>query len=321
MPEATPHRFFPGDVVEVRSLDEILATLDAKGRLEALPFMPEMRAFCGREFRVSRRAFKTCVDDTEMRQLDRTVFLEEVRCDGQAHGGCDKACLIFWKEAWLKPAGSVNGAAKNSAAPQIKESDLLALAQQDGQFVCQLSEIIDASRPLPWWEPSQYALDLLHNRTSLSRWLKSLLIAVYNKVAHVSGRDSWKFVAGPGTYNGTRSDLNLQPGDLVRVKTLEQIRQTLDADGKHQHLLFAPTMTEFCGSVMRVQKRVNRITLEGSRQQRDIKDTVLLEGATCDGVCHRLCPRQSLLFWRECWLERVNGNPTVREGAESVAKN
>jgi hypothetical protein len=308
MSELNPKRFFPGDLVQVRSLDEILATLDEKGRLEALPFMPEMRAFCGGEFRVSRRAFKTCVDDTEMRQLDRTVFLEEVRCDGQAHGGCDKACLIFWKEAWLKPAGSVNGSNQKLPATRIKESDLLTLARQEEQFVCQLSEIIEASRPLPWWEPRQYVLDLLHNRTSVSRWLKSLLIAVYNKVAYVSGRESWRFVAGPGTYNGTRSDLNLQPGDLVRVKTLEQIRETLDADGKHQHLLFAPSMTEFCGSVMRVQKRVNRITLEGSRQQRDIKDTVLLEGATCDGVCHRLCPRQSLLFWRECWLEKANAN-------------
>ncbi|MGQ0762658.1 MAG: hypothetical protein ACT4OT_11700 [Acidobacteriota bacterium] len=299
-------RFFPGDLVMVRPLDEILATLDEKGTLAKLPFMPEMRAFCGREFRVSRRAFKTCVDDTEMRQLDGTVFLEDVRCDGQAHGGCDKACLIFWRDAWLKPAGSTGR--PNPGPSRINESDLIDLAQQDDQFVCQLSEIIAASEPLPWWDPKQYARDLLHNRTPLRRWLKSLAIAFYNKLAHVSGRKSWRFVAGPGTYNGTRSNLNLQPGDVVRVKTLDEIRQTLDLEGKHQHLLFAPSMAAFCGSEMRVQKRVERITLEGSRRQRQVKDTVLLEGATCDGVCHRLCPRQSLLFWRECWLEKVNGS-------------
>jgi len=299
-------KFFPGDLVMVRPLDEILGTLDEKGTLGKLPFMPEMRAFCGREFRVARRAFKTCVDDTEMRQLDGAVFLEEVRCDGQAHGGCDKACLIFWRDAWLKPAASTDRPTLNPS--RIKESDLIALAQQDDQFVCQVSEIIAASEPLPWWEPKQYALDLLHNRTPFRRWLKSLAIAFYNKLAHVSGRKSWRFIAGPGTYNGTRSNLNLQPGDVVRVKTLDQIRQTLDPAGKHQHLLFAPSMSEFCSSEMRVQKRVERITLEGSRRQRQVKDTVLLEGATCDGVCHRLCPRQSLLFWRECWLEKVNGS-------------
>ena len=300
-------RFFPGDLVTVRPLDEILATLDEQGTLGKLPFMPEMRSFCGRQFRVSRRAFKTCVDDAEMRRLDDTVFLEEVRCDGAAHGGCDKACLIFWKEAWLQPAGAAQSASPKSAS-KVNELDLLELAKQGDQFFCQSSEIINASTALPWWEPRQYALDLLHNRIALGQWLRGMFIAFYNKVAHVTGRQSWRFVAGPGTYNGTRSDLNLQPGDLVRVKSLEQIRETLDAEGKHQKLLFAPSMAEYCGDVMRVQKRVERIVLEASTRQRAIKDTVLLEGATCDGVCHRLCPRQSLLFWRECWLEKVNGS-------------
>jgi hypothetical protein len=300
-------RFFPGDLVLVRPLDEILATLDEKGTLDKLPFMPEMREFCGRQFRVSRRAFKTCVDDTEMRQLDDTVFLEDVRCSGEAHGGCDKACLIFWKEAWLQPLGFVDRHPANGRS-RIKELDLFEFAKQGDQFFCQSSEIVSASRPLPWWEPRQYVLDLLHNRISFGQWLKGLFIAFYNKLADATGRKSWRFVAGPGTYNGTRSNLNLQPGDVVRVKSLERIRETLDAEGKHRRLLFAPSMAEYCGSVMRVQKCVERIILEGSPRQREITDTVLLEGATCDGVCHRLCPRQSLLFWRECWLEKVNGS-------------
>ena len=291
MANAQQTRFFPGDRVEVRSVNEILATLDEKGTLENLPFMPEMTAFAGRQFRVSRRAFKTCVDDAEMRRIDNTVFLENVRCDGQAHSGCDKACLIFWKEAWLKLADA-DDISDILPQPKLSESDLASLANRNGQFFCQSSEIINASSPLPWWEPRQYALDLLHNRIPIARWLRSLFIAFYNKIAHVSGRKSWRFVAGPGTYNGTRSTLNLQPGDLVRVKPLSQIQQTLDAEGKHQHLLFAPSMAEYCGSVMRVQKRVEKIILEGSPRQREIKDTVLLEGATCDGVCHRLCPRQ-----------------------------
>ena len=300
-------KLFPGDLVMVRPLDEILATLDEKGTLGKLPFMPEMREFCGRQFRVSRRAFKTCVDDTEMRQIDDTVFLEDVRCDGEAHGGCDKGCLIFWKEAWLRPLGAIDRQPATGGS-KIKELDLFEFAKQGDQFFCQSSEIVNASQPLPWWKPRQYVLDLLHNRVSVAQWLKGLFIAFYNKIAEVTGRQSWRFVAGPGTYNGRRSALNLQPGDLVRVKSLERIRETLDADGKHQRLLFAPSMTEFCGSVMRVQKRVERIVLEGSPRQRAIKDTVLLEGATCDGVCHRLCPRQSLLFWRECWLEKVTGS-------------
>src|ERR1700693_124510 len=93
-----------GDWVEVRSKEKILNTLDSSGQLDGTPFMPEMFAFCGRRFQVYKRAHKTCdtVFPVRERRVDRAVHLE-TRCDGQAHGGCDAGCLMFWKEAWLKP--------------------------------------------------------------------------------------------------------------------------------------------------------------------------------------------------------------------------
>jgi hypothetical protein len=298
------NQFMPGDLVEVLSEREILATLDEKGTFERLPFMPEMLKFCGKTFRVSRQAFKTCVDDSEMRQLDSTVFLEEARCDGASHGGCNRACLIFWKDAWLKKVGTA--AARNGhLVPKVTTADLSAMATRDGQFFCQSSEILNASSPLPWWRPQQYLWDLKYNRLPFPIVFRSLAIAVYNKFAYVFKFNSWRFVAGTGEGQTQPPPLNLQPGELVRVKTVSEIRQTLDSSGKHQNLLFAPSMAEFSGKIMRVQERVEKIVLEGTTRQRKLKDTVLLEGATCDGVCHRLCPRQSLLFWRESWLERV----------------
>ena len=56
------HKFRAGDRVIVRSPEEILSTLDADGTLDGLPFMPEMLDWCGKPFRVERRAEKTCVD-------------------------------------------------------------------------------------------------------------------------------------------------------------------------------------------------------------------------------------------------------------------
>src|SRR5262249_30645586 len=38
--------FCPGDLVEIRSLDEILKTLNDNGTLDGVPFMPEMAAYC-----------------------------------------------------------------------------------------------------------------------------------------------------------------------------------------------------------------------------------------------------------------------------------
>ena len=97
-----------GDLVEVRSESEILATLDEHGRLDGLPFMPEMLRFCGKRFQVQSRAHKTC--DTGraagFRRLENAVHLKELRCDGSSHGGCQASCLLFWKEDWLRPVAT-----------------------------------------------------------------------------------------------------------------------------------------------------------------------------------------------------------------------
>ena len=77
-----------GDTVEVRTQDEILATLDKDGRLEAMPFMPEMLQYCGRRFRVFKRADKTCdnIKEWSIRRAKNAVHLTGVRCSGEAHG-------------------------------------------------------------------------------------------------------------------------------------------------------------------------------------------------------------------------------------------
>src|ERR1700690_3194893 len=93
-----------GDWVEVRSKEEILRTLDADGQLDGMPFMPEMFAFCGKRLQVYKSAHKTCdtVFPVRGRRVHEAVHLD-TRCDGSAHGGCQAGCMIFWKEAWLKP--------------------------------------------------------------------------------------------------------------------------------------------------------------------------------------------------------------------------
>jgi hypothetical protein len=93
-----------GDWVEVRSKEEILRTLDKSGRMQGLPFKPQTFKYCGQRFQVYKRAHKTCdtVNPIAGRRLADGIHLS-LRCDGQAYGGCQAACLIFWKEGWLKP--------------------------------------------------------------------------------------------------------------------------------------------------------------------------------------------------------------------------
>ena len=107
-----------GDWVEVRTRQEILQTLDRDGRLDGMPFMPQMFSYCGQRFRVRRSAHKTCdpVYTHRSRRLLNAVHLD-LRCDGKAYGGCQAGCLIFWKEAWLKRADKDLVCAENLRRP------------------------------------------------------------------------------------------------------------------------------------------------------------------------------------------------------------
>jgi hypothetical protein len=98
--------------------------------------------------------------------------------------------------------------------------------------------------------------------------------------------------------------LGLQPGEWVQVKSAEEIRATLDARKKSRGLLFTDDMARFAGQRLRVHKRVESIFLEESKQQRKIKNTVLLESAFCSGKSFN-CDRSCFLFWKEVWLRRV----------------
>jgi hypothetical protein len=104
--------------------------------------------------------------------------------------------------------------------------------------------------------------------------------------------------------------LNLQAGEKVRVKSLEEIRKTLNKDNKLMGLSFFAPMEKFCGGTYTVHKRVERIFNERKWRMSKIKSVVLLEGVFCDGVggIEKMwdgCDRSCYLWWKEAWLERV----------------
>ena len=68
MTQARLKRVAAGDLVEVRPAREILGTLDAGGTLGGLVFMPEMLEYCGRRFRVSRRAEQGDLDSVSIQR-------------------------------------------------------------------------------------------------------------------------------------------------------------------------------------------------------------------------------------------------------------
>jgi hypothetical protein len=201
--------FRAGELVEVRSKEEILRTLDRNGRLEELPFMPEMFRYCGRRFHVYKRAHKTCdfVNKTGIRKLVRAVHLEGLRCDGSAHGGCQAECLFFWKDAWLKRVGE-SEAAKPSPIPRsgsgacfscrtaggCTELEVLAATRAAGEspnapdptYVCQATQLPQFTQPMAWWDFGQYLEDCRSgNVSSVWQLFPRLLFRMYDNLVNL----------------------------------------------------------------------------------------------------------------------------------------
>jgi hypothetical protein len=283
-----------GENVEVLSLAGIRATLDARGRRDGIPFMPEMERFAGARARVWRRADRVCVEGSgTMRRLPDAVFLEDLRCDGAAHGGCQRACLLIWCESWLRRAADGPVLAPAPAA--------LDRPTPPGFEPCQSTALLAASTPLPVWRADQYARDVLTGNLSLRELLYSFSATLGHHVERATS--ALRRRARPS--RTPQESLGLSPGEEVEVKRLEEIEATLDARQKNRGLEFSPGMSRYCGRRFRVDRRLERMIVEKTGEMRAVSDTVLLEGLHCDGACSRGCPRANPLYWREIWLRRV----------------
>ena len=127
---------------------------------------------------------------------------------------------------------------------------------------------------------------------------------------------------GPSHPEGSRRSRQrpprLEPGDIVRVKPLEEIRKTLDRNGMCGGLHFMPVQHQYCGRTFKVLKQVRTFLDERDFRVKRLNRVVLLEGVYCDGSplepapCDRMC----FLFWKEAWLERVGPDASPAAGGD-----
>ncbi|HEY4369157.1 MAG TPA: hypothetical protein VGN07_18120 [Steroidobacteraceae bacterium] len=313
-------RFRAGDPVSVRSPEEILATLDASGTCDNLPFMPEMVDWCGKSFHVQRRVEKTCVADHPLRRFpaNDVVILDGPRCDGNSHDGCGHGCRILWKEAWLRPAAETVATDQRSAAGLAQLRSRLKVKTDELHYFCQSTELYKSTGPFPktqkrWTARIAFAeirsgdLSAMHVLQLLVRWS-------WQKLLRWRGGDRW--LRGPHQRTPSES-LGLQPGETVRVKSRAQIGQTLDQKGRNRGMGICSEMTRCCGVEADVRYRVQRIIDEHTGVMREIPDAVVLQNLRNRGtlgeecLCYDQlgdCPRGELMYWREIWLERVDKN-------------
>jgi hypothetical protein len=355
-----------GDWVEIRSREEILESLDRNGRRDELPFMPQMFQYCGQRFRVHKRAHKTCdtVNGTGGRRLSNAVHLE-LRCDGEAYGGCQAHCLIFWKEAWLKPVFGndrkvhrpsqgespddrqrIEHACRMPAVSvgNCTEDDVRLRAQvhdvrdTDGpRYVCQATQLPYYTTALPWWDIQQYLEDYASGNVTPGRMLLGFAYATCQALIKAGiglGRpirwlyDGFQSLRGGIPYPRRRGAipvgqptpmlaLDLQPGELVRVKSYNEILSTLNVENKNRGLYFDAEHVPYCGGVYPVKTLVKKYIDEKTGRMVSLNNvSVILEGVVCQARysnCRLFCPRGVYPWWREIWLERIPENRQDRQ--------
>ena len=99
----------------------------------------------------------------------------------------------------------------------------------------------------------------------------------------------------------------LSAGDLVRVRSLEEIRSTLDPFNELKGCAFLHNMEKYCGSTQRVFKTMTRFLDERDYKVKKVRGIVLLEGMFCDGTpVFGRCDRACFLFVREEWLVKIS---------------
>lgn len=299
MTTATLQDFQQGQAAFIRGFEEIAATLDADGKLDGLPFMPEMVQFCGTKARVHRHADKTCVEGAGFRRMRGAVLLENLRCNGSAHDGCQRACLFFWKEAWLRPTGPADAPQPAGAALTMKLP-----TRQGDRYVCQSTELFGATRSLSRWDLFHFFLEIRRGELTVSDFLRIFLGTTVDRLLRLLGLRKTGALAGPRKKTPAK-DLALGPGEWVEVLSEPEIRATLDAEGKNRGLAFEPGMSDYAGRRFQVDQRLGRIILEETGKMVSLARTVSLKGVTCQGVCSKNCPRNNVLYWRESWLKRV----------------
>lgn len=295
----------PGEFVEVRSLPEILATLDKRGCLEGLPFMPEMVVYCGHRFQVQRRVDKVYeyAHGTGLRRMRDAVLLATLRCNGQSHGGCQAGCQFIWKEAWLKRPETQRTQLSGAQHQIDLHAHTHATVEGQLRYVCQITEFIRASTPMHSWDARHYVRDLARGNVRLIPFLIGIGVKLFNWVQWKLGGATWAVIRPVDEKSPSHQGPDLQQGDIVRVKPKHAIEATLNHKLRNRGLQFDRTMLAYCGGSYRVAGRVDRMVHEATGELVTFKTPgIRLEGVTFIGESY-FESLNDFVFWREVWLE------------------
>jgi len=304
------HDLLVGDAVQVKSWAEIRASLDERGCLEGLPFMPEMTSMCERRalvFRCMHRVFDYR-KSRRMRHMDGAVLLVAAPCDGAHHGGCDAACAIIWKAAWLRRLPAEEGAAPQSGpcVPRVDASaEVAAFARPGPPYRCQLTQGHAASKPIRPLSPRLFLMPLVSGNVAPAAFVVGWLTRLFNELQEWRGGVDFPNFDKMSPKQAAADETAFSAGDVVVVRSASEIGATLDERSLYRGLYFEPDMSKHCGKRRRIQSEVEKIVDIVTGEMRVMKTPAyILQGVHFSGERQLFNSQCEPLFWRAVWLRR-----------------
>ena len=256
-------------------------------------------------------------------RLRNTVILDEHRCDGAGHDGCQSQCRLYWKEAWLRPAQSETISDEPAAGKEFAELErlaktnvLAATSTPDAPtFKCQATELIRAGEPVSWYDLHSFSQELIGGNVRPWRWAYVMTRIVFHELGLRLGLVTNSFSPfRPDQLTGDAvvpTPRGLRVGELVQIRSKGEIRTTLNQKGMIRGLSFDNEMVPYCGRTARVKAKVERFIDERTGRMVELtSDAYILDSVVCRSYRSDkrwFCTRAIYPWWREAWLEPVEG--------------
>src|SRR5262249_40979173 len=157
---------------------------------------------------------------------------------------CQRACMIFWREAWLRKVDADVAGGTLDPGDDERLRARLKTRTDPTRYFCQASELFQITNKLTRPEQLRRCVrEVRAGHCGPFEMLRRLGIWVYWRI-----RRKLLGEYARGQSSVTPADtLVLQAGEWVEVKPLEEIVQTLDPKGHNRGLYFSPDMRLACG--------------------------------------------------------------------------
>jgi len=158
----------------------------------------------------------------------------------------------FWKEAWAQPVDVVGSSSiVNPRLESEAAGALLNLPTRDSsRYLCQSTLLATATTELPSWNCCRSFRKVRDGELTVTRFVQIAALALLNLFRKSLGFKDIGRLAGAQS-RSSKEPLGLQAGEWVRVKSHEEIEQTLILRAATAACCSNTEMSEYPASVIR----------------------------------------------------------------------